>query len=141
MEWLSGKGLEEVVALEGFPSAQTGQRAFGFTTGGRDLQGYGVHPLTEGAVSGVNASLLDEAVRRGVDWTSVYVPTQVIGGIDYRGAADAVQVLNKMLGLDVDTKQLHVMAETMARAARSVQRREQKKGGLLGRIFPGEPNE
>ncbi len=141
MRWFREKGVDEIIALEGFPFSQTGRRIFGFTTGGRDLQGVGVQPLSEGAIPGVNASLLEEAVRLGVDWTTVFVPTQVIGGVDYRGAADAVEVLNKMLGLDVDTGQLHVMAETMARAARSAQRREQKKGGLLGRIFPGESDE
>lgn len=134
MAWLTGKGLEEVVAIEGFPFAQTRKLVFGFTTGGRDLQGIGVQPLSEGAVSGVNAALLDEAVKRGVDWTSVYVPTQVIGGVDYLGAADALQVLNRMLGLEVDTERLHAMSETVARAAQ----RRQKKGGLLGRVFPGE---
>ncbi len=137
MTWLREKGLEEIIALEGFPFAQAGRRVFGFTTGGRDLQGYGVQPLTEGAVPGVNAALLDEAVKQGVDWTTIFIPTQVIGGVDYGGAADAVQVLNKMLNLDIDTERLHVMSETMARAARTVQR-QQKKGGLLGRIFPGE---
>jgi predicted ATP-grasp superfamily ATP-dependent carboligase len=137
MAWLTGKGLEEVVAIEGFPFAQTGKMVFGFTTGGRDLQGVGVQPLNDGAVSGVNAAMLDEAVRRGVDWTSVYVPTQTIGGVDYLGAAEALQVLNRMLGLEVDTERLHVMSETVARAARATQRR-QKKGGLLGRVFPGE---
>jgi len=31
-----------------------------------------------------------------------------------------------------------VMSERMAKAARTMQQRQQKKGGLLGRIFPGE---
>jgi predicted ATP-grasp superfamily ATP-dependent carboligase len=140
MKWLREKGLEEIIALEGFPFAQSGGRIYGFTTGSRDLEGVGVQTLPEGAIPGVNASLLGEAVRLGVDWTTVFVPTRVIGGVDYRGAADAVQVLNKMLGLDVDTGQLHAMSETMAKAARAMQQRRQKKGGLLGRIFPGEPD-
>jgi len=32
--------------------------------------------------------------------------TQIIGGVDYGGAADAVQVLNKMLSLSVDMRQI-----------------------------------
>jgi predicted ATP-grasp superfamily ATP-dependent carboligase len=137
MMWLREKGLEEIIALEGFPFSQAERRIFGFTTGGRDLEGYGVQPLTEGAVPGVNAALLDEAVKQGVDWTTIFIPTQVIGGVDYSGAADAVKVLNKMLNLDIDTERLRVLSETIARAARTV-RRQQNKGGLLGRIFPGE---
>jgi predicted ATP-grasp superfamily ATP-dependent carboligase len=137
--WLGEKGLDEIIALEGFPFAQAGGNVFGFTTGSRDLQGCGVQPISEGAISGVNASLLEEAMKRRVDWTTVFVPTQVIGGIDYRGAADALQVLNRMLGLGVDTERLHAMSETMARAARTMQR-QQRKGGLLGRILPGEPS-
>jgi len=31
-----------------------------------------------------------------------------------------------------------VMSERMAKAARTMQQRQQKKGGLLDRIFPGE---
>lgn len=138
MRWLREKGVEEIIALEGFPFTQMGGRTFGFTTGGRDLQGVGVQPLSEGAIPGVNASLLEAAVRLGVDWTTVFVPTQIIGGVDYRGASDAVQLLNRMLGLDVDAEQLNVMSERMAKAARTMQQRQQKKGGLLGRIFPGE---
>lgn len=140
MRWLGEKGVEEIIALEGFPFTQMGGRTFGFTTGGRDLQGVGVQPLSEGAIPGVNASLLEASVKQEVDWTSVFVPTQIIGGVDYRGAADAVQVLNRMLGLDVDAEQLNVMSERMAKAARTMQQRQQKKGGLLGRIFPGEPD-
>lgn len=136
MEWLRKKGVDEIIALEGFPFSQASGRSFGFTTGGRDLEGVGVQPLSEGAIPGVNASLLEEAVRLDVDWTTVFVPTQVMGGVDYRGAADAVEVLNKMLGLGVDTEQLQVMSERMAKAARTMQQRQQKKGGLLDRIFP-----
>lgn len=139
MKWLKKKGLKEIIAIEGFPFAHTGRRIFGFTTGSRNLPGYGVHPLTEGAIPGVDASLLDEAVKQGVDWTSIFVPTQIISGRDYQGAADAVQVLNKMLSLDIDTEQLQRMSEAIAKAARTMQQqRQQKKGGLLDRIFPGE---
>lgn len=138
MRWLREKGLEEIIALEGFPFSQAERRVYGFTTGGRDLVGASVQPLSEGAVPGVNASLLEEAVRLGVDWTTVFVPTQVIGGVDYRGAAEAVEVLNRMLGLDVDAGQLRSISEAMSRAARAAQQQRQKRGGLLGRILPGE---
>jgi predicted ATP-grasp superfamily ATP-dependent carboligase len=65
MKWLKSKGLKEIVSFEGFPFAQKG--LYGFTTGNKNLQGYGIKPISEGAVSGVNASLLYEAMKEGVE--------------------------------------------------------------------------
>ena len=135
MGWLKEKGLKEILSLEGFPFAQKG--LYGFTTGARNLQAVGVQPISDGAVSGVNATLLDEAIRGGVDWTTVYIPTRLIGGVDYQGAVDAVQALNTILGLGVDTEQLRTTSEAVAKAAEA-QRRQRQRGGFLDRIIPRE---
>ena len=135
MAWLKEKGLREIVAFEGFPFAQKG--LYGFTTGDRDLQGLGVQPLSEGAITGVNASLLYEAIREGVEWTTVFVPTRLVNSIDYQGAVDAVEALNTMFGLGVDAGQLRRMSEAVARAAETHQRQQRKRGGFLDRIRLG----
>jgi len=134
MGWLKEKGLKEILSLEGFPFAQKG--LYGFTTGARNLQAVGVQPISDGAVSGVNAALLDEAIRGGVDWTTVYIPTRLIGGVDYQGAVDAVQALNTILGLGVDTEQLRTTSEAITKATEA-QRKQRQRGGFLDRIIPG----
>jgi predicted ATP-grasp superfamily ATP-dependent carboligase len=132
MAWLKKTGLKEIVAFEGFPFAQKG--IFGFTTGEKNLQGYGIQPITEGAVSGVNASLLYEAMKEGVDWTSVFVPARLLSTIDYKGIMDAVQVLNTMFKLDIDTEQLSRMSEAFTRAT-AARQQQQKRGSLLDRVL------
>jgi len=134
MAWLKGKGVKEIVSLEGFPFAQSG--VYGFTTGPRKLEEAGAQPIPDGAVSGISAALLDEAIRGGVDWTTLFVPTRMIGGVDYQGAVEAVEALNKMLGLAVDTEQLRRTSEAVAKATEA-QRKQRQRGGLLGRIIPG----
>jgi len=133
MRWLREKGLKEMVSLEGFPFGQKG--VYGFTTGARNLQAAGVQPIPDGAVSGINAALLDEAIRGGVEWTTVFIPTRLIGGIDYQGAVDAVQALNTILGLGVNTEQLRKTSEAITRATEA-QRKQRQRGGILDRIIP-----
>jgi len=136
MGWLKEKGLKEIVSLEGFPFAQKG--VYGFTTGDKNLQGLGIQPIMDGAISGVNASLMDEAIRGGVEWTTIFVPTRLIGSIDYQGAVDAIQTLNNMLRLDVDPEQLRSMSEAIAKATEAHRQQQRKRGGFLDRIIPGE---
>jgi uncharacterized protein len=136
MTWLNRKGLDEVVAFEGFPFAQTGQNVFGFTTGKKNLQSYGIRPVTEGAISGINASLLHKAMKEDIPWTTIFVPTRVLGSVDYQGAANAIQILNKMFNLDIDFEPLNRMSEAIQRAARSQRQRQERKGGFLNRILP-----
>ena len=136
MGWLKKKGLKEIVSLEGFPFAQKG--VYGFTTGGKNLLGLGVQPIMDGAISGVNASLMDEAIRGGVEWTTIFVPTRLISSVDYQGTVDAIQVLNTMLGLDVDPEQLRGMSEAVAKATEAHRQQQRKRGGFLDRIISGE---
>ena len=135
MKWLKEKGVKEIVALEGFPFAQKG--ILGFTTGAKNLLNYGIQPISDGAISGVNASLLNEAMKEGVDWTTIFMPTRLISSVDYQGAVDAIQTLNTMFKLDVDTEQLRRMSEAIARAT-EMHKQQKKKGGFLNRILPGE---
>jgi predicted ATP-grasp superfamily ATP-dependent carboligase len=137
MAWLKKKGLKEILTFEGFPFSQ--KDIFGYTTGDKVLQNYGIQPIAEGAVSGVNAVLMDESMKEGVDLTTVFIPTRSINSIDYHGVLDTIQVLNTMFKLDVDTTELSRMAENMDKAA-AQQRppQQQRRGGFLGRILPGE---
>ena len=51
---------------------------------------------------------------------------------------EELKAIKQELGLDVDAGQLRSISEAMSRAARAAQQQRQKRGGLLGRILPGE---
>jgi predicted ATP-grasp superfamily ATP-dependent carboligase len=136
MKWLKEKGLKEIIAFEGFPFRRMEHNILGFSTINKKLQEYGIEPLTEGAISGVNASLLDEALKENVPWTTIFIPTLTVSSINYQGAIDAIQVLNKMFNLNVNTEYLEKMTEVLTRERLTQQRqRQQKKGGILRRII------
>ena len=54
----------------------------------------------------MNAVLLDEALKHKVPWTTLLVPTGLTQAIDYVGAADLIEALNRLLKLGVDTSPL-----------------------------------
>jgi predicted ATP-grasp superfamily ATP-dependent carboligase len=135
MKWLSNTELKEIIAIDGVPLSQMGRNIFGFTTGGRDLPNYGIQNLPSGAISGINAAMLYEAEKKNIAWTSIFIPSQIISGTDYQGAVTAINLLNKMFNLNIDSEQLQRISDITLRA--EAKRRQEKKGGFLNRIFPG----
>jgi predicted ATP-grasp superfamily ATP-dependent carboligase len=140
MKWLKRKGVREIIAFDGFPFSQPGANIFGFTTSGKNLQEHDIQPLGQGAISGVNASLMERTLKYKIPWTTLFVPTRMAAGIDYDGAITAVKVLNNMFNMGVETEQLEKISEAISRATRTQQprRQQQKKGGFLDRILPGD---
>lgn len=131
MEWLRDLGSKEFVSIEGMPfTIQAEERPiFGFTIPERDLAPYGVRPINEGGVSGVSAVMLEEAMKHGIPWATVLVPTPITAAIDYGGASFAVDVLNKMYKLGVDPSPLR-RSEEMIRQRVEMGRREKPRGFL-----------
>ncbi len=129
MEWLGEKGVKEIISLEGLPFGSIGEKRpiFGYSTPQRDLAKYGVQPTTEGGISGLNAVMLDESMRRGVSWVSIFVPTSQPQTIDYGAIADVIGVLNKMFKLGVDTGPLQKGEEMRRQMLEKV-----AKGGQKG---------
>ena len=138
MKWLKVKGVKEIISIEGFPFANPGEDIFGFTTGKANLREYGVQPIDQGAVSGISASMLEETIKDKTPWTTIFIPTRIVSGIDYKGAVSAIRVLNKMFNIEVNTEPLEQLSAAVANAAKSRQSRQEKKGGFLNRILPGE---
>ncbi len=132
MEWLRGKGVKEIISIEGMPFATPeGERPiFGFSTTGRDFNEVGVRPTNEGGISGLNAVLLDEALKHNVPWTTLLVPTGLSQTIDYGGAADLIEALNRMLKIGVDTSSLRQSDDNWRKAMEKAKGGEQK--GILG---------
>jgi uncharacterized protein len=137
MEWLKGKGVKEVISIEGMPfAAPEGERPiFGYSTSGRDFSQMGIRSTSEGAIPGLNAVLLEEAMKYNVPWTTLLVPTSLSQAIDYGGAADLIEAINRMLKLGVDTsilRQTEGFRRKAAERARSGQQREGLRGFRRG---------
>jgi predicted ATP-grasp superfamily ATP-dependent carboligase len=140
MEWLREKGMEEIIFTEGMPfMTPEGERPiFGFNSEGDDLSPFGVRPTTEGGISGLNAVLLEEALKHNLSWTALLVPTGQAQTIDYGGAADLIEVLNLKFKFDVDTSLLKQSDDFRRRAMERVRGREQK--GFLGGLRRRRPD-
>ena len=136
MKWLNKNEIKEVIALDGVPLSTTGQTLFGFTTSNINLNQYNIQTLPSGAVSGINASILFEAQKKNIPWTSIFVPTQMITGADYQGAVTAVNLLNRLFNLNVNPEQLQTISDNIKKATMS-QTKPEKKGGFFDRIMPG----
>ncbi len=125
------KGATSFISIEGMPSRILPKEriVLGFSNDGKDLAKFGVQPTREGAVSGMNACLLDECLRRSLSWTSLFVPTDLVSTIDYGGSAAIIEILNTMFKLGVDVTPLKRRDEAMRKmAGRS---RKAKSRGFL----------
>lgn len=136
VEWLDGKGFREMIALDGLPlpDETLEGRVIGYST--RDekltkLSRFGVIPLTGGAITGMNAAMLEICREQGTPWTGLLAPTRRIGSPNWRGITSIIELLNKMLDLDVD-------ASTITRSVGGpveqapVRSGEPGRGGILG---------
>lgn len=118
MEWLTKAGVREIVAIEGMPFAiQPGERPiYGFGVPARDLNQFGVSPIREGGVSGLNAVMLEESMKQSIPFVTLMVPTPFASAIDYGAAIPVVEVLNKMFKLGVDVTTLKERAEMVRKS-------------------------
>jgi predicted ATP-grasp superfamily ATP-dependent carboligase len=106
MKWIHVKGFNEIITIEGFAFANPGDDVFGFSNSFINLREFGVQPINQAVISGVNASLMKNALSDNIPWTTILIPTRVFSGIDYKGAVSAVQILSKMCNLDISTEHL-----------------------------------
>jgi uncharacterized protein len=104
MEWLLENGAKDFVCIEAMPIPQQLKEnpVFGFSIPDRELIKFGARPLTEGGVSGLNAVLMEEALKHDLPWTALLIPTSLVSSIDYQGVISIISVLNKMYKLGVD---------------------------------------
>lgn len=108
MDWLKGKRVEEIFLLDGLPvpDETLEGRVLGFSSNQErllELGRLGVLPLTGGAVTGMNAALLEICRERGVPWTGFLAATRNIGIPNWKGITSIIGVLNTILGINVDT--------------------------------------
>lgn len=118
MEWLEDKGVKELISIEGMPL--TLQRRDSIVLGfseDRDMAKFGIQEISESAISGINASIVDWCIKHKVSWSSLFVPTNLLTSIDFGGAIAVVEVLNRMFKFGVDTSMLVKRHEAFRRAA------------------------
>ncbi|MGQ9679642.1 MAG: proteasome assembly chaperone family protein [Candidatus Bathyarchaeia archaeon] len=132
MEWLKDKGVREVVLIEGMPISlpRSDSVVFGFSED-RDMAKYNIQRVTESAVLGINASIIDWCIKHKVSWSSLFVPTNMMASIDFKGAVAVIEALNRMFKFGVDTSLLIKRYEAFRQAAEA---KKEPKPGLLGRI-------
>lgn len=111
MDWLVERGAREVVAMDGLPMADETLEGsvVGYSTDQlklADLGRLGVLPLTSGAITGMNAALLEQCRERGITYTGLLTPTTSINATNWLGIVSIIEVLNGSVGLDVDTSSI-----------------------------------
>jgi len=129
MSWLREKGAKEIYVIDGLPfSAVSSEiKVLGYSNE-IDLGKQGIQSIREGALQGLNSCIMEECLDKGVPFVYLFIPTNKLTNIDYGGSADAVDVLNKLFKLGVDTSPLRGGEEAQRRLS------EQKPSGL-GKVF------
>ena len=121
MKWIKNKGFIEIITIEGFSFANPGNDVFGFSNSLMNLEEFGIKPINQAVISGVNAALLKNALSDNIPWTTILIPTPVVRGIDYRGAVSAVQILNRICKLNVNTKHLEQLSNAVTAVTKTRQ--------------------
>ena len=135
MQWLEEKNVKEVIVLDGLPlpDETLEGRVIGFSTREEklsELSRHGVLPLTGGAVTGMNAALLEICQETGIPWTGLLAPTIRIGSPNWKGISSIIEVLGKILNLDVVVPTVANSAGGSAEQAPG-RKREPRRGGIF----------
>lgn len=129
LKWLKTKGVQEIYSLDGLPFSVVSPEIKALTYSFKiDLMKQGYPALREGALSGINSCILEECVEQGYPYACIFIPTNKLTSIDYAGSANAIDVLNKLFKLGVDSSPLRFSDDTQKKAA------EQKQSGF-GKMF------
>jgi len=129
LRWLKAKGVYEIYSLDGLPFSTVSPEIKALTyTFNIDLSKQGYPALKEGALSGINSCMLEECVEKRYPFACIFIPTNRLTNIDYTGTADAIDVLNKMFKLGVDSSPLRGSKEVQGKAA-------EQKPSRLGKMF------
>ncbi len=128
MDWLTQFDLREVVTIAGIITNEPEKRVFGVATTSsalRRIEGRTII-LPMGSISGIAASVLTECKMRDIPGMGLLGET--VNTPDPRASAATIEVLNKVYGLNLDTKPLIEQAveieAAMAQIAEQMQKAE-----------------
>lgn len=137
MDWLKEKRVEEIFLLDGLPvpDETLEGRVIGLSSNEErllELGRLGVLPLTGGAVTGMNAALLEICRERGVPWTGFLAPTRSIGSPNWKGITSMIEVLNMTLGISID---MAAVKKTVGMSGEpTISAEKPRKGGVFNSI-------
>ncbi|MEM2866680.1 MAG: proteasome assembly chaperone family protein [Candidatus Hadarchaeales archaeon] len=134
LEWAEGKGVEEVVVLEGLPVEGLPKERPKLCVAEEErckiLEGKGVKMASQGVITGIAGAILNECLNRKLVGTAFLTPA-VLFLPDAEGAAVLLEALNDSFGLKVDVsalreqgKEMEKRLEEMANAYRTMKARE-----------------
>jgi predicted ATP-grasp superfamily ATP-dependent carboligase len=108
LNWFLSKGVKHFYSIqEVYVDFLPKERViYGFSTDDMDLAQFGVERIKEAAITGINACILEECMKNGFSWTSLFVPTNLVTIVDYGGSVAIIDVINKIFKLDVNVNSL-----------------------------------
>lgn len=142
LDWAEGKGMKEVIVLEGAPVKGIPKERSSYCAAEankcKKLQEKGIEILTKGLIGGIAGSILSECMTRKIVGITILTPA-VAFIPDPEGGATLLEALNKAYDLEIDTsellskakdikKRLKEVAQQYRRARRSERKREVPEG-------------
>jgi len=111
--FITANKIKEIISISGIPSSEGGVHSFAIASLNSlnaEIQKAGMKPIEEGVASGVNALLLMKAKLDSLPDINILVPVEQ-DIIDPKYAENAIDTLNKLLDLNIDTSELKKEAE------------------------------
>jgi uncharacterized protein len=139
LDWIEGKGVKELVVLEGFPIHGIPKKRKPFCAAEpekiKECQEKGVEMLAAGMIRGLAGCILNECLTRKITGVAFLTPA-VAFMPDPEGAATLIEALNKVYDLKINTEDLLDRAEEIkrkleetARGLQRMRRDEEPSGG------------
>lgn len=109
LDWAADVGATEIICLDGFPDPLAKRDVY--LVAEPDLKNkvdeMDLPKPQTGYIGGLSGAILNETILRAIDGYALLCATDPNGIPDPIGAANIIDVLNKMKSLNVDTKSLH----------------------------------
>ncbi|MFB0543904.1 MAG: proteasome assembly chaperone family protein [Candidatus Bathyarchaeia archaeon] len=110
MDWFHKRDVRSVISLGSYPTQKREERGLvAYSTDPErleELTKFGVKSLQQGFVGGIIIGIIDECIERGIPWLMLFAPVIKIGEVDIEGAMITIDILNEMLGLNIETESL-----------------------------------
>ena len=107
LDWAEEKGSNEIVILDGVASDKHDKKTFCAAEVDlcRVMEDHGVKMIPQGFITGISGGILNECLIRKIQGVTLLVKADETMP-DILAAVTLIEALNKIYGLDVDTKEL-----------------------------------
>jgi uncharacterized protein len=113
LDWASDVGATEIICLDGFPDplAQKDVYLVAEPDLKEKIKKMDLPKPQTGYIGGLSGAILNETILRDIDGYALLCATDPRGIPDPIGAANIIEVLNKIKGLNINTESLHADGE------------------------------